>query len=435
MRQLRVGDPGSTGGRGNEELSPDTGLSSIIRRPRNKRSAGCAFGQTQAPGRAGDATARSASPDLLTLPVFGADVPASILLRRGGVDVATIAEALLAANILQPADWNGVLSDSISAGLHRWANEEMGAGRMENIGLTLLYSNNPVSIVNYEDEYGDGDILSEKGYGAFALALTNFDNLTALPIGERITALNTVRNGLGWAVLAVLDRALEVTIGGGTPSWARDMLSMWAEGTEVYDEAGVDRDEGDESPAYMAGGYYGAGEILSMKQFDAEVPSEATNLRMDPGLLESLWYEMNEDPECFPEWTRFAVAKAYHLGNALEDARHRFTPSGTLHGLCRVYEYDKNPMKPILLWWSKQDSIGALFDDYHNMHHEDSCLTNTLWLTKFPLDSLRDAIKSARALRFAVATAVQCDSLISLIAGPPPAPVQIFTEVRVRCTL
>lgn len=339
----------------------------------------------------------------ISLPRIGASVPRSVKIGGATAAVANIAEILLAEGVLQDRDWNGGLAESVTDGLRRWINLELGAEQLRHLDLAGYWTDDITHAVNGFEVISEW-VESEGGtegepVGAFFLLANGYSQVF---VGAAVTELNHTRRNLGYHVLAAVNHALWTTVGGATPAWAAEELERFAEWRDDTEE------EAEENGWVTARSFY------------REIPTRACAYQPK---LRSLKDACRELPA---GWAWNLASQALQL-EQLVASRSPFNTGDET----RCFNDEVEQVLPLAVRWSQQDDIARLWDDHHELIAQSGWETDLVWTKGFQRSNPGRVRQAARALGCVVEILVRADRLIQALHSEEP----IQPRVRVGAPL
>lgn len=338
----------------------------------------------------------------ITLPAFAGEVPPSIEWHNGAQGtgaLARIAQTLLDAGVLQDGDWQGNLSDTLHAGLVRWAHEECGAAKLAHITLNLTFCDDAdddadFSAVRWHERFGG---RKDQPIGALLMTTAPYPyDAHEVIVGATISKIEAFGRGAGFAILGLIDVVCLMTMPIATPRWAYGAAGCYGsfhvtseEWRERRWDHGYSDDENEADENDVTG-------LVTEDSFFRAIPLDAVREVEDgpegPGIeMESVWnarqrrrvqralknvqavIALDKPPrDGFPfvpsprEQLRDVLEQALELDGLFKAARAQF-PSDDLaltlnHNLLSFNHAD---WPVAVLRWSKTDPIPRLLDDHH----------------------------------------------------------------------
>lgn len=181
------------------------------------------------------------------MPLLSPEIPLTAKVRRDETVAAALAEALLAERVLRESDWDGSsLTSSLGAGISRWAGEQLGGQDLTRIDLGLFWTDHvqatseldptlwrqsrgravPRPAEGWAGWIGDGMAPQDEPVGLLALRSEHDGEAETWPhhrdviVGPVVLELEAAREGLGFNLMALLERALMPFVGAAFPHYA-----------------------------------------------------------------------------------------------------------------------------------------------------------------------------------------------------------------------
>lgn len=226
--------------------------------------------------------------DVLSLPQFSVEVPTllHVTTRKGAEsNQVQLAEALLDAGVMRGVQWKGSLSQTIEAGLDRWINENQGVKTLSPAMEFSFVFTDDVRTWHLEDECWLREFKRPQDNlaGAFAIQMeADPFHIRWFDVREKVLELEKLVPGAGYAVMALIDRALAATIGAATPAWAYNEFDC----TDYWDEVAAEFEStAKEEYPDMREREAVRHDLISRENFLARCPAEACGTAYDAGLF------------------------------------------------------------------------------------------------------------------------------------------------------
>jgi len=347
---------------------------------------------------------------MLTLPRIHADVPGYISRSSHGDMLPNLARALLLEGVLKPTDWQGDLAQSVDAGVRRWVTDDLQAGSLGHYTTDLHYTTNFSGI----DELTGLHVYSEKYQGRpiGTFALVQDERFAVVEVGYRILELERLGRGVGFNVLALLEKVVNYIGDALTPGWA-----WWTvqDDWEMYEDAKTDLEKTEDllddveesgmlTPMMVA-------DEMPVHQFKADFSRRAIQKALNKS-----------------KWTAdqgYILHSVLRLDKLYQAAKEQFYKNGH----CDYLALNMRQLPSLIMKWEDTDAVERLADDHLAYLGEDdySCVNFSSDFDSTNIDSIRAAI---RRIKLCIEMHVETDSLLGRlhsdlrIGKPVAAPVE-----------
>ena len=143
--------------------------------------------------------------------------------------LTAMAKALLKMEILKEGDWTGDLVESMSSGLMRWANEELGCGSLAHFThYEITYTDDHLSFSIDTDRFCES-VPKEAEHGlplcGLGIIAPHYKSLDWEPVHQVLE--EQLGGAAAWSVYSILIRALDGVVGCACPWTIEGYLDWW----------------------------------------------------------------------------------------------------------------------------------------------------------------------------------------------------------------